>query len=360
MAVRGRLQLTPTIAYQNWIFRLFLLLCVALGTICILISIQLRSGSEEPLRQELMFRVGQLMTGGPATNAIGPEASTAQNAALSQLFQQWPTPTHLGSDLLRDLGIALLIGAFVTFVIEQYSSDRLRQHITYDVLSAAYARVVPEEIYSQVADVFRSNVCRRNWHVVITTNPLDTTAGIAIINSTIHYDVENLNEHPIAFPLSGHIDADIILKDGIKGYPTPTPQYTKITVARARTSLDVSVTDQDGKSVLQGTPFQSGNLQIQLEGEQLGFEFPVIIPARESVSLTCQLRRAVRVPGSFVLYATTPAAGIRITIAGDHFPFTVIPLHPNRGALRREGNDWFFDHGILPWQGFQLRSIRNP
>jgi hypothetical protein len=352
--------------YQSRIFGLSLLLCLALGTICILIAIHLRSSSEEPLRQELMFRIGRLVTNGPASQAIGAKAASAQDTVLSQqllqLLQQWPAPAHLGADLIRDLGIALLIGVFVTFAIERYSSERLRQSVTYDVLSSAYAQLVPEEIFSQIVDVFKSDVWRRNWHVVIETNPVDPGKGIAIINSTISYDVENLKEHPIDFLLRGHIDADIILRGiTLQGYTAPSvaPWYTQITVTYPRNRIDVSASNQSAMGVLDGTPYANGELRIELKGEQLGFEVPVVIPARKSVSLTCHLRRAVRVPGSFVLYATTPAAGIRITTAGDDFAFTVIPLHPNREALRHEGSDWFFDYGILPWQGFQLRSMPN-
>jgi hypothetical protein len=115
MAVNGRARyfFSRVTWYQNWNFGLFLLFCLASGTICILYSIQLRSTTEEPLRQDLMFRVGHLVTNGPTTNAIGSQAASAQDTALSQqllqLLQRWPTPSHLSADLIRDLGIALLI-----------------------------------------------------------------------------------------------------------------------------------------------------------------------------------------------------------------------------------------------------------
>ena len=52
-------------------------------------------------------------------------------------------------DLIRDLGIALWISVIVTFLVEKYASDRLREDIAYNVLSAAYTKVVPEKIYTQ-------------------------------------------------------------------------------------------------------------------------------------------------------------------------------------------------------------------
>jgi hypothetical protein len=58
-----------------------------------------------------------------------------------------------------------------------------------------------------------------------------------------------------------------------------------------------------------------------------------------------------------VLHAPVPADGIKITLTVHGFKLAVLPLHPNRDALRPlQHNTWLFDAGILPWQGFRFAS----
>jgi hypothetical protein len=225
--------------------------------------------------------------------------------------------------------------------------------------------VVPGKIYTQVADtVFRSDVLREDWEVRIEAEAEEVyrTLGIAIITSTISYTIKNLNDQRIPFEVSGAIDLDV---------PSPADQNLPIfEYIRVFDSADqplVKAQAQDLKTLLETPPAagaskRAGNLSLQRTGQELSFAVQIHIPANGAdgwVKAAFKVRRAIRVPGTYVLHATTPAAGIEITTDVKGFKLSVIALHPNRQALTRSAADenvWKFDRGILPWQGFELRS----
>jgi len=99
------------------------------------------------------------------------------------------------------------------------------------VLSAAYAKVVPEEIYTQIRDnVFRSDVCRRKWEVHINANAQQVDNGIAIINVSHFYELENLNRHGISYQVSGGIDLDVSLNDEVPLRDQDVPKFKSIKI----------------------------------------------------------------------------------------------------------------------------------
>ena len=107
---------------------------------------------------------------------------------VASVFWRGEADKLLGPDVVRDLGIALLVSVFVTFAIELYASKRVRQELTYHALSAAYQQIVPEEIFDQIKDnVFQSDVYRRNWEVHIHDLEYPRASGnTAILSQNTH------------------------------------------------------------------------------------------------------------------------------------------------------------------------------
>jgi hypothetical protein len=82
---------------------------VLFGVLCILGSVIWRQESRDDRERLLIFQLGQSITG-----AVG--SSTKPLADLvAELFIKENQLSGLGADMVRDLGIALLISAFVTF-----------------------------------------------------------------------------------------------------------------------------------------------------------------------------------------------------------------------------------------------------
>jgi hypothetical protein len=248
----------------------------------------------------------------------------------------------------------------VTVVIEKYASDRLREHIAHDVLSAAYAKVIPPKIYTQVADnVFRCDVYRKKWEVRIKANAQkdDITTGIAILNVSYSYDLENLNERKISYDLSLAIDLDLPLRD--KGIPNfksigiyegdrllvPETHATAL-LKRQQQSVDEKYAE-----------YTESKLTFKRTPQEICFIAQVPIAARGSVTVRYVVERAIRIPGDYILNATVPADGIRIMLNVDGFQLGVVPLHPVPDVLKPLPPDtWLCEAGILPWQGFQFTA----
>ena len=278
----------------------------------------------------------------------------------------------LVADILRDLGIALMIAVFVTIVIERYSADRLREDIVRDVVSAAYSKVVPEIIYKEIeSNIFRSDVCREEWIVRIVAqkrSPELRVKNLAIIRSCTSYEVRNLNNHQTQYAVSGGIDRDIEDTNDLQGLP----RFGYICVSEgAQTLFTTKILEEHSNEVLAKddtsiTRFDNNcTLVLSSTRQQIRFSVPIVIPAGKTVKVEFSSERGIRVPGSMVLYASAPAKGIEINAESQEndIKFRVIPLHPNRGGLSpnppEDGTSpngkWNFTSGILPWQGFQLR-----
>jgi hypothetical protein len=340
-----------TVSRQNWIFYLSLSLCVFVGVLCIVGSVIWKRGSHDSRQKLLLFELGQSLS-----TTAGSPAKPLNDQMIRDLITESDEDAIFGPDIVRDLGIALLISVFVTFSIERYASSRLREHITYDVLSAAYAKVVPEKIYTQVADnIFRSNVYRRNWeaHISDDAGQLFRNEGIALITATYSYDLENLNEHAIRFSVVASVDLDV---------PPPReniPSFKSFEVCNEQGhSLADPHNVHDLLKIAPGDRIERrGNLALRRDKQVMELTAHVRIPGRRKVTVRYRVQRAIRVPGDFVLTALVPADGIKIIITVDGFKLTVVPLHPHREALLHPQEDtWTFDAGILPYQSFRLAS----
>ncbi len=252
---------------QEIIFLLSLDGCALLGVLLILASIIWKSELSNGTDRLLIFQLGQHVSDRIAADRNSSPVTSNQSLAdeIKQLIVQSTHDETLGSDLLRDLGIALIISAFVTFTIERYASNRLRQHITYDVLSAAYAKVVPEKIYTQVADnIFRSNVYRRNWEVNVDAKRehLDTAGGTAMVTAKYSYDIENLNEHPISYDVYGSIDLDV---------PHPNPQIPRFISFGIYNEQNQELDDRFQNSNHKGPPENAVVSRTEANTQLIGF-----------------------------------------------------------------------------------------
>jgi hypothetical protein len=337
------------LSQQTWIFNLTMGVSLLIGIVLVAAAVMWRRSVLDENERLLVFHLGQNI---PVSGNVDVNLLTDK---ISGLLTTPDRGDLLLADIIRDLGIALLIAVFVNFSIEKYSSARLRQSITYNVLSAAYSKVIPEEIYTQVAsNVFKSPVYRRNWevHIAAQAEQIDQNHPV-VITATYSYDLENLHDQVITFPIELSVD----LYD-----PPPdqdVPKFTTLAITDEHdrplvTQADVNeVINKPANSIT--FPIRKGNITLNKDTRELSIT--AICPIRRRVSVRFEVRRAIRVPGHYVLTAPVPADGIRIVTNIVGFKLAVLPLHPNHQSLRNPQRDtWEFDAGILPYQGFRLTA----
>lgn len=361
--------------YLNLNFKLTMCVYAALG-IAIISGATWWKDSYGRNQQQLIFQIGQEIqnaaVAGKSAGIAGTLGDKVSGEKIPELLDELNAQHSIGPELLRDVGIALLISVFVTLTIERYASDKLREDIAFDVLSAAYAKIVPESIYRQIAEnVFRIPIYRRGWTARIVVQKRMSAhrdACVALIDCEYSYCVENLNEKEISFEIEGAITLDVPYID--------VPRFKSInvinTTGKQEALIDVTITAADAKKILvQGAKdiFVKNNrdspkddrdplagVLLQKKNDEIVFATLVKIPSRESVKVSFGVERAIRVPGTFIIYTPVPANGIEITIESGELEFEIIPLHPNKKGLRHPVKGlWEFEYGILPWQGFQVR-----
>jgi hypothetical protein len=303
MAQDIRKKLAATFSLLNWKYRFGLLALMFAGVLLVFGVSFWRHQSGEKL---LILQIGQTMA---AAGAHPTDDSVAQpTKSLADLVKELITEPNqqygwLG-DAVRDLGIALILSVIVTVVIEKNASDRLREHIAHDVLTAAYAKVIPEEIYTQVADnVFRSNVYRRKWEVKINAKLADKVKGIAIINVFYFYELENLNGHAITYPIPGVIDLDVPLED------QDIPKFKWIEIFDKHNPE--LVLEKDTRALLakqKEATHREGNLTFTRNKQEMRFAAQVPISPEGKVTVKYEVERAIRVPGDYVLHAPVRTA----------------------------------------------------
>ncbi|MFN2581909.1 MAG: hypothetical protein ABR498_04110, partial [Candidatus Dormibacteria bacterium] len=161
-------------------------------------------------------------------------------------------------DLLRDIGIGLLVAVITAMTIELFVNARERREFAHDVFQATFRQFLPDPVYVQVRDsVVRSPVIRRNWRVELRV--LDPNAhadmyasmrrsaddDLFLVDCVVSYAMENLRATGTQLPIEGGIDLDATLPAmGI-------PRFTSILVGSEDIEHDIehdpahALTDDD-------------------------------------------------------------------------------------------------------------------
>jgi hypothetical protein len=270
-------------------------------------------------------------------------------------------------DVIRDLGIGLVVSVFVVVFIEWRAGLTLRSEIAADVLAAVYRRTIPDIIFDQVRDsTFRSDVLRRGWEVEVSVvSPTEhaelysevreeaVSEEVFLIESRVTYELENLNDCDIVYPLTHGIDIDLSVDS--RGIPC----FTAL-------EFDDDVHHFDSEEVFacfaEGRTFKTSDVTLSLaHPNEILASKQLRLERLGTTRIRYKLIRAIRAPGLYVISCATPADGIRIEIDGvRELSFDVRPLHPQAAHIdeTEQGRRWEFAYGMLPWQGIQIVSYR--
>jgi len=297
------------------------------------------------------------------------------------------------SVIIRDLGIALIVSAFITFAVELNASTRLRMDVAVDVMEAVYRHIIPPVIWSQVSsNVLRQDVICRDWEldIEVRSPEIDPIArrfeeaigpGIHLVHYISDRTIENIKARPINYTVIGTVDADLCVAT------ESVPRFHRIKVTGLGGSRDLDVIFQDkppvGDDTEPGAIYAKENIQSALltddranpedkkfgnivlkyeRNRELRFELPCRIPASGKIRVRYDAWRGIRSPGLFVYTLGVPADGIKVKLSGtDNLDAYVEALHPDADEIENPSRrEWRLNRGFLPGQGVQInfRPVR--
>ena len=146
--------------------------------------------------------------------------------------------------------------------------------------------------------------------------------------------------------------------------------YAEVQAIRSSLNLDLSGTDAKGalprydQVSLDNEKFEGEKLTHLLGEDRCSYEIRRNIEGNQQkfVHVVNEISEIVRIPDTFVwsMNAPTEDATINITSSDLNVGFQVRALHPDSSARLNElvsGRRWTFRGGMLPWQGFEIRSF---
>jgi hypothetical protein len=309
----------------------------AVGLGLIIASALTHSAIETRGTQEILNRLARMWL----------DFNVAQSDSIRAELNFWRT--HLDTEssrhiAARDIGIAMMVAGILTFVIEMYARSRLQDEIRSGVIEAAFRRLIPPAIFDDVKlYVFGARVLKRDWEIemLLLKSPRLSAQypDLYVSRTVISYQLHNLTGSHIVEPLHIHLDEDVVGVDE----SGPLPRFESI-----RIGLDT---------------YTDGELKGKLQRNGALFEDKVDL-APGYLQLVICLWEIVRVPDTFVWSTTKATEGARIVIESVGVPeiaFEVRALHPDPNRLLEHvpGRTWVFTGGMLPWQGFQVRSWKS-
>lgn len=275
---------------------------------------------------------------------IVPALPATDEAKIRSDLQWWQShigPETLVDRLLRDVGIAMVVAVLLTLIIESRARMRLQEEVRSGVVEATLRRLIPPSVYNQVKiHVMGARVLKQQWNVAIEVYRDEVAcrdrSDHYVCRTTIGYLLRSLTGAAVTDDLVVLLDQDISGSDGAG----PLPRIESVKV---------------GAMTFRGQTFDQ-----HLQDAGASFQRAIEIPP-ESVAVTIVVRAIIRVPDTFVWTTTHLTDHAKVTVATESVPqvkFAVQALHPDRGGLRQivEGHAWEFAPGLMPWQGFQIRS----
>jgi hypothetical protein len=276
-------------------------------------------------------------------DAVGARLSRPGSDSVAASLKFWRE--HISKEstvivLLRDFGIAIVIAVLITVIIETKARARLQDELRLGVLEAAYQRLIPPALFEDVkGHVIGAKVLKKDWAIRMTVYQDAAITDHLVSNTIVTYQLHNLTGATVQEILEFVLDEDVTGVDD----KSRIPRFESIKIGMKE--------------------YKGSDLVAKLRADGFGCSLPVSI-GKEPLPVVLTMKEIVRVPDVTVWSTTKATEGAEVTIskAGlEHIKFEVQALHPDRKSRMTEqieGVKWVFEGGMLPWQGFRIRSWR--
>jgi hypothetical protein len=241
------------------------------------------------------------------------------------------------SELLRDLGIALIVATIIGGILEIYRYAHHRFGAMREMFDMIMSERITPDVWFELKDLIETKVCiRKNVHLRLSiTYDEKVPKHLALLSVEYSYEIHSLVRRPKTIEIEHELDYQF------KGFRTDLPRFTHFSVDAPKKENDRALDES----------VKSGKIafKIQLAG----------IDARPA-HVRISREELVPVPGSYNLYTTEFMKGLTVVIAELPKDVDVDVMIRPQGvgeALRRTGDTWLSDELILPGQGIEVKFL---
>ena len=259
-------------------------------------------------------------------------------AIARYLHQPATTWRDIGTHMIRDLGIALVVAVAVGYGFEIYQRARETEHTMAEAFDARMSDELTRDVWLGVKhQILEKRLLRREADIRLR---LQRKAGLptgqAALAVEFAYDLYSLSDAPLKMTVEHELDYQ---------FAAPAQQLPRFE--------RIVVDDRSSALVYEGENLR----KIVHEG---AVRIPIELRAKASSSTRIEVARMeiTNVPGSYNLYMTEYTKGVRIHV--DDCPDDIeieVRVRPEGNAeqARKAGTVWYLDALLLPGQGIEIK-----
>jgi hypothetical protein len=243
------------------------------------------------------------------------------------------------SDLLRDIGIALIVASVIAVILEIYRFANHRFGAMREMFDLIMSERLTPEVWFELKDLIETKVCiRKDVHIRLAIRDADPPLKhFRVLSVEYGYYIHSLVQRPATVAVGHELDYQY------GGLMAGLPRFTAFSV-----DLPEGI-HQDKEQLQRSTKAGSVSVNVPLFG--LGGYAPHVQIDREEL---------VTMPGSYNLYTQEFIKGLTVAVADCpseiQIEVTVRPQGPGE-SLSHVGNIWRTDRLILPGQGLEVKFM---
>jgi len=247
------------------------------------------------------------------------------------------------SQLFLESSVAFMIAGILTVTLEHTARRRMaRENQEYaksigeDVFKGILQHLVPPVVFTEIDRLLKIKFIRRNCEYTITFTDKDTPAGLITVLREISFDVENLSEEEVIFPV----------RSAYSGHP-------EITATKREFHLQLKIAQK---------PLPDLEPYIKQDANFMYFDYPLSIEPLGKVSVYMKGGELYATqPGSSSYIQGSACDGLKVRIVNEcrsKIKEVDLLMHhpaPKKETVSNSKQDYSLQRAFLPGQGFEIR-----
>jgi hypothetical protein len=260
----------------------------------------------------------------------------------SYIAEHYPKQ-HFLEQFLHEGSIAFMIAGILTATLEHTArrraareSQEYAQSIGEDVFKEILHHLVPPEVFTEIDRLFKIKFIRRNCKYTITFTDKDTPPGLIAVLRELSFDVQNLSQEEIVFPI----------RSAYSGHP-------EITATKKEFHLQLKI---EQEPILDLEPY------IKQDASFIYLDYPLSIEPGDTVKVYMKGGELYATqPGSSSYIQGSVCDGLEVRIVNEcrnKIKEVDLLMHhpaPKKEIVSNTKQDYSLKRAFLPGQGFEIR-----